>query len=325
MLHKIHLLLPKFPTDTDTLTHPSLNNLSLFVSRAQKTAWPYQNHDACLFDLFGFDAQDLPIAPVTYLVDSPDFDENALYLRADPVYLQADRDRVLLFDADSALQDITLDQAQQLVSTLNQHFAQDGLHFLAPTPTRWYLKLTKEIQPKLKLSDLSEVKGADIHDYMPDGEDKLQWRSYLNEIQMLLYQNPVNEQREADRALPVNSVWFWGMGQLPELPKNHWLQVWSHDVLAKGLAQLTHVAHDGLPSQVDDVLQQTGEQLIVFEKSAQFLQAFDTHWLPALLKALRQCHIEELVLYTNKGIFKLNSQQLRQWWKWKKNWIDIVY
>ena len=321
MSHKLHLLLPKFPNDTDAL--PELDNLSLFVSRAQKTPWHYQNHDACLFDLFGFQGQDLPIAPVTCLADGQGVDKNTIYLRADPVYLQADRDKVFLFDAENSLQDLTLDEAQQLIDALNQHFAEDGLSFFALTPTRWYVKLA--IQPNVSFSSMSEVKGADIHDYMPDGEDKLKWRSYLNEIQMLLYQNPLNEQREMDRKLAVNSVWFWGMGQLPILPENVWSQVWGSDVLANGLAQLSNVAHGGLPNQVESVLQRIGDQLVIFEKSESFLQDFDTAWLSPLLKALRNRQISEIILYTNKGIFNLNSHQLKQWWKWKKNWMEVVY
>jgi len=321
MLHKLHLLLPKFPTDTDAL--PELENLSLFVSRAKKTPWLYQDYNACLFDLFGFQEQNLPVAPVTCLADRHDVDNNSIYLRADPVYLQADRDKVFLFDAENSLQDLGLDEAQQLISALNQHFVEDGLTFFASTPTRWYVKLTT--RPSVSFSSLSEVKGADIHDYMPDGDDKLKWRSYLNEIQMLLYQNPVNEQREMDSKLVVYSVWFWGMGQLPALPENDWSQIWGNDVLAKGLVQLSNVAHDSLPNQVEPILQQTGEQLIIFEKSASFLQDFDTIWLSSLLKALRKRQISEIILYTNKGIFNLNTHQLKQWWKWKKNWVDIVY
>ncbi|MCV6637277.1 hypothetical protein [Candidatus Albibeggiatoa sp. nov. NOAA] len=321
MSHKLHLLLPKFPADTDTL--PELDHLSLFASRAQKTPWHYQDHDACLFDLFGFQGQDLPVAPVTCLADGQSVDKNAIYLRADPVYLQADRDKVFLFDADNSLQDLTLDEAQQFIDALNQHFAEDGLAFFAPTPTRWYIKL--ETRPNVSFSSMSEVKGADIHDYMPKGEDKLKWRSYLNEIQMLLYQNPVNEQREMDRKLAVNSVWFWGMGQLPDLPKNDWSQVWGNDVLANGLAQLSDVAHESLPNQVEPILQQTGDQLVIFEKSESFLQDFDTIWLSPLLKALRKRQISEIILYTNRGIFNLSSRQLKQWWKWKKHWVDVVY
>ncbi|MEK7992065.1 MAG: hypothetical protein VSS52_013725, partial [Thiotrichaceae bacterium] len=320
MLHKLHLLLPKFPVDTDSL--PDLNNLSLLTTRAKKTAWSYQNIDACLFDLFGFNAQALPIAAVTYLVDGQDFEQNSLYLRADPIYLQADRDRVLLFDAETALQDIILDEAQQLAAILNQHFAEDGLCFLAPTPTRWYLKLADDVKPKLELSSLSEVKGADVHDYMPAGEDRLQWRSYLNEIQMLLYQNPINEAREAQGKLPINSVWFWGMGQLPVLPKNNWSQVWGQNVLAAGLAKASQVTQSVLPAQFEHILQQTGEQLIVFDKpqNVQFLEDLDKLWLQPALDALRQGKIDELILYTENGLFSLNSRQLAQWWKWKRDW-----
>ncbi len=308
MSDELHLLLPPFLTETVL----RLDNLSLFVSRAEKRPWTYLNRDACLLDLFNLKNQG--VAPITALADGLDVAKNVIYLRADPVHLRADRDKVYLFDADSALHDLTLHEAQQLIKSLNNHFLQDNLMFFASVPHRWYLQLA--MQPNLQLSRLSEVNGADIHDYMPEGVDKLQWRSYLNEIQMLLYQNSINEQREMDKKLAVNSVWFWGMGQLPNLPKNNWSQVWSDDILTQGLAQLSAVMHSNLPNQVQTILQQTGNQLIILDKID--LEEFDAIWLPALLKALRQRQMSEIILYTSEGIFNLNLKLLKKWWQWNR-------
>ena len=44
------------------------------------------------------------------------------------------------------------------------------------------------------------------------GADARTWRSWQNEIQMLLFEHPVNAAREAAGRAVVNSVWLWGGG-----------------------------------------------------------------------------------------------------------------
>jgi hypothetical protein len=45
---------------------------------------------------------------------------------------------------------------------------------------------------------------------MPAGRDGARIRSLMNEIQMLLYEHPVNLRRERARQLPINGWWLWG-------------------------------------------------------------------------------------------------------------------
>ena len=49
---------------------------------------------------------------------------------------------------------------------------------------------------------------------LPQGADALLVHGWVNEIQMLLHEHPINAAREARGALAVNSLWLWGAGRL---------------------------------------------------------------------------------------------------------------
>lgn len=182
--------------------------------------------------------------------------EEGHWLRADPVYLEVQRDRLVL-------QEVALDMALStaLCDDLNRHFAADGLVFVAPHPQRWYVRCAG--QPQIATTPLFEAVGQDVQSLLPVGTEALAWIRHFNEIQMLLYGHAHNEAREAAGKTPVNSVWFWGEGDAPGdlTPDISWL-VTDHD-FSRQLAAASGVPHSGwrLPWQPDSA----DTQLLVWE------------------------------------------------------------
>jgi len=136
------------------------------------------------------------------------------WLRADPVHLRVMRDRIVL--ADSGVLGLTQPEADALALCISAHFgaafSPQPLH-----PERWYMRL--DPVPRLRTTPLSIAVGCDIDPLLPQGEDAMLFRTRLNELQMLLFEHPVNQAREARGELPVNSLWLWGGGCLPTVPK----------------------------------------------------------------------------------------------------------
>ena len=62
-------------------------------------------------------------------------------------------------------------------------------------------------------------RGGEPADLLPAGNEGSVWRRRMNEAQMVLHAHPGNEAREARGELPVNSVWFWGAGELGAAPR----------------------------------------------------------------------------------------------------------
>jgi hypothetical protein len=180
---------------------PALEKL---LARAQVTPLHTDTLEAWLCEQFGVEA--FAIAPLTLQADGVQH-EGAYWLRADPVGIKMQRDEMVL-QADLAL---NVEEAAQLCASLNTHFAEDGLCFVAPHPQRWYLRL--ESVPGMETYPLPQVVGADMHAHLPWGEDALRWHSVLNEIQMLFYEHAVNLARAQRGELPVSGVWLWGGGK----------------------------------------------------------------------------------------------------------------
>ena len=59
---------------------------------------------------------------------------------------------------------------------------------------------------------LQTVINKDINAFLPTGDGAMQWAKFQNEIQMLLFDHPVNLAREAKQLPAVNSIWCYGLG-----------------------------------------------------------------------------------------------------------------
>jgi len=257
---------------------------------------------------------DVPIAPVTYALDHGEA-PTGYCLRVDPAHVVADRDVLRMLDP--SVLSIAPAEARDLVATLNAHFAQDGLQFIAPQPERWYLNLATD--PQLRTHSPAHAIGASMHDFLPFGERGKHWQGVLNEIQMLLHEHPINNAREARGELPVNSVWFWGGGPLPVLVQNKWAQVWSDDAVALGLAKLSHVPRTGAPESAGAWLHAAitpGDHLLVLPAVTRAaLAGMDAAWFAPLCAALKSRRLLRVTLHFANGVaYRVDTAALKRWW-----------
>ena len=273
-----------------------------FISRARRRIFPPLSLEAWLCQAFEVERQqDWPVAPITLVHDGGDASDH-YWLRADPVHLAAQRDRLTLLDASVLNPDA--EDAAELIAILNRHFAGDGLAFQAPHPARWYLRVPGT--PRLATRELSLAAGRDIASAMPAGEDSPRWRRVLNEIQMLLHEQPVNQRRESRGELSINSVWLWGGGRRQTIPGQHFSHVGGGNVIASALAEKISaetVAGTALPAANRDsrvlVVAETPSARHGDDRSwRQALVEIERAWFAPLLLALRRRDIDELALVT---------------------------
>lgn len=134
---------------------------------------------------------------------------HAFWLYAAPVNLLLGRDS--FFMSAPAPFAIKNEESLALIESLNQHFSDDGCHFYLVGDV-WFLGL--DADPNITTTPIDQVVNKDITDYLPKGEGALAWATLQNEIQMLLFSHPVNQVREAQGQLMVNSLWCYGLGAL---------------------------------------------------------------------------------------------------------------
>jgi hypothetical protein len=254
--------------------------LEKLLARARSEIQSDQTLEAWLCRVFG--VEDQSIAPVTLQADGGQAGET-YWLRADPVYLSLERDQLVLH----ANAPLSAEEARLLCDSLNAHFATDGLCFIAPHSQRWYLGL--DTVPNIKTFPLAQVAGKNVHPLLPQGIDALHWHGVYNEIQMLLYEHPVNQSREARGELPINSVWLWGGGLAARALQCPYARMYSDSDLALAFAQVAGIPGDALP---DDVIKAIagidGDCLIVFEGLRYALQQGDIgSWRERVLRIER--------------------------------------
>jgi hypothetical protein len=195
------LLGPIPPLPGQSLSTPTLD---LLLARGRQSAAASTDLTTALLARFGADAS----APYSLAADDPGWDHAGYCMHAAPVHLRPDRDLLRLFDARHL--GISQEDADGLTAELNAHFAADGLRFTAPTPSRWYLFCGQP--PAMQSQPLELVIGQHVDGLLPTGDDAARWAQLMNEAQMLLFQSPVNQQREASGRPPVNGLWTWGGG-----------------------------------------------------------------------------------------------------------------
>ena len=252
----------KMPEAWRVLELPALETL---LSRAARGGASGTNLERTLFALFkaavGAD-DDAPVAAVTRQWDAKDADGH-WWLRADPVHLRADRDRIVLLG--NTVLTISAEECAQLAAELNRHFGAEGWKLDAANAMRWYLRF--ESDPGIRTEAMPDAVGQDILHHMPRGPAEHRWRGLLNEAQMVLHASAVNRAREAQGLPPVNSLWFWGGGRLPQVPRGAWSHVWGNDALTQGLAALAGAPCATLPDGAADWLEDgtPGEHLAVMD------------------------------------------------------------
>lgn len=132
----------------------------------------------------------------------------AYWLFAAPVHLVLQRDSFSL--AAPAPLSLARDESYALTAALNQHFAADNLSFFW-YETRWFLRL--ENNPNIQTKAPQAAINKDINTFLPTGDGAIKWASFTNEIQMLLFEHPVNVARETKKLPAINSIWCYGGGQ----------------------------------------------------------------------------------------------------------------
>ncbi len=263
-------------------------------------------------------------APIAAISAAYDGLAEGFWMRADPVHLDLQRDRLLLagVQVDGA-------EAAAFCASLNQHFSGQGMEFLAPRPHRWYVHLNT--LPRVRTTPLSKVIGGDVRGVLPTGDDSARWHQLFNEVQMLLFAHPLNAAREARGDLAVNSVWFWGSGELPGAVQKSYGSASSDEELVAMFAATACIPYETLPNNWNKVIGD-GKQLLVWTGLTSALrrgdlaawrdalQDFETGYAQPLWQALRSGKIDllEIDIPGDGGIRRLSLERGDVWAFWRR-------
>lgn len=237
--------------------------------------------------------QDWPVAP--WLARAAGIEPGGAYwLCAEPAQFIVGASEVRL---GGLVADLQSADAQELVAMLNAHFAGDGLRFVAPTPSHWFTCM--ERPPRMITRSPQAALGAPLLPYLASGEDGARGRGWQNELQMLLFEHPVNRRREAAGQASVDSVWLWGGGTLAK-PEPACARIFANGGLVRALGGSVGLALAPLPGAFDALPVATAPVVwldaIAADAGGAPLSVIDRAWIAPAERALRSGAFGEVEL-----------------------------
>lgn len=128
-----------------------------------------------------------------------------------PCHWQIGMDQVVMTDPEHL--HLSSNESQQLLQAMQQFLQEDGLQVTWRSPLLWHAQ--GPLLANLPTASLDRVIGQNVKDWMPQHPAARPLQRLQSEMQMLLYNHPVNDARDARRQHTVNAFWLHGAGVLP--------------------------------------------------------------------------------------------------------------
>jgi len=276
--------------------------------------------DALLCQAVSIEKQaDWPVAAISSLAENTHPEVGADYwLNVDFVHFVLQRDYFTLAE----ILQLAAGEAAELVMSLNRHFAEDGLEFIqGGTSGRCYLRLP--FDPGISTTQPQQVIGLETTSYMPRGAGAVKWNRLLNEMQMLMFEHPVNQAREQRGELAANSIWLSGGGVLPQMAGSQVVErlcMLGETPLIKGLNLFRQVPSHGIPQNAQQLLSYDADSTWLAINKDSGLEN-EGAWFAPLLHALKQGRLMQLtLLFEQPGhLVKLQVSPRDTWKFWRKS------
>jgi hypothetical protein len=218
---------------------------------------------------------------------------------------------------DGKILGLSIEEAKAFCEVLNTWLRKDGWQFWPANPDLWLVTTPQKIE--FTLPSLLDLSGSIDGTAKPTGTDATLILQRQTELQMLLYQHPLNQQRIA-RGLPViNGFWFetdctgTANNEIPLYTDSSWA-FHAHN-LPTNYIELTNFT----PSQQEVVL--FNDQLCLPVNQGdlytymQILQQWEQNWWQPLLTALQNRQIHQLDIRCEEGLLKIYKPWLPPFWR----------
>jgi hypothetical protein len=303
------LLLPA--SDACLQSLPATSSRAL--ARADLLAGAAPNRTAQLRRHFALVPNGWPVAALTRQIDVGDA-AGSMWLRADPAWVRPDINGARMLACGDSLYPAQQD-VDALLPALRPLFGDAGFALDAPTPARWYLRLPTG-SPMPAFAEPDDVLGADLFEHLPesgqvDDATVRRWRVLMSDVQVVLHNHPWNARRAAAGKPPINSLWFWGGGALPDAVVSPVGLAWSDDSLMRALGVAARMDLSALPERFVDP---ESDVLVDLRNSA--ADDIQARWLAPAIDAMRRRALAGIELDCMNGTcFRLSPAQRWRFWR----------
>ncbi|MFC1919355.1 cofactor-independent phosphoglycerate mutase [Chloroflexota bacterium] len=221
---------------------------------------------------------------------------------------------------------ISTEEAQLLISALEEGLGDDDLHFYPGVSYRHLCKIVgHEDVLEAKCTPPHDIPGKPIEEHLPQGPGSDFLRNLMERSKLILQDHPVNKARCARGDVPATMAWlFWASGRIPEMPS-------FRDIYSLGGAMTSGVdLLKGLASMVDmtvlDIPGVTGGQDNDYSAQAVgALEALGKHdmvvvHVEAPDEAGHEGHVEQKV----EAIEMVDRDMVKRFQAWKEGPLRIM-
>ncbi len=118
---------------------------------------------------------------------------------------------------DHSADEITIDEASELVKALEEAFSTEDRHFFTGVSYRHCL-IWNKAPAECEFMRPHDILGKKIGKYLPSGNLGAPFLMLMKKSYDILNNHPINMARRARGLKPANSMWLWSPGKKPALP-----------------------------------------------------------------------------------------------------------
>lgn len=119
---------------------------------------------------------------------------------------------------DYSADEITTAEAKELIEAVDQNLGSENIHFYPGISYR-HLLVWQGGPTATKLTPPHDISDRLIIDYLPRGEGSDTLLKLMEASFKFLPDHPVNANRIKNGLRPANSIWLWGQGKRPSIPR----------------------------------------------------------------------------------------------------------
>ena len=243
--------------------------------------------------------------------------QGASALIATPVHYVAEMNNVRLPAA--GVLSLCPSDAVTLAGDFNRVWHDAGIRLLAGRTGALYCVMDRPTAAITR--DPQRIQGRHIEQHLPAGDDAPRVRQLMSEIEMWLFEHPVNRTRVADAAPEVSALWLWGCSAVASSlpPVDGWAA--GDDPFFKAFAAPPNAAGaDGFGGAARPG---PGVAVIDAVPGAAEWGGFGSPWLDRSVADLRSGRIARLELSAADRKFIVSSRWRRRFWRRLRPWWEF--
>jgi hypothetical protein len=165
--------------------------------------------------------------------------------------------------------------------------------------------------------------GQTPRDFLPTGEGADRYRGFVSEIEMALHEHPVNLERQQRGLPPVNSMWIWGGGEVPEPSGKPHPPLFADDPLLRGYWLSNNAMQSPWPGDIRACLDASDEGLVAVAPDVDDGDCLE-QWLSELKAALASGRLSSLkVLFCDGVVANVRRADAMRFWRRGNPLLDV--